>query len=87
MFPVRTHSISPHLRKIVYLAAIKYGGDMEWEFLWRKYEGCKNAAEREKFIYALGATRNKDALIRWGFLLTSKKIHLELHIVSLNPWA
>ena len=85
MFLVRNHSISPHLRKIVYFAAIKYGGEEEWEFLWRKYEGCKNAAEREKIISALGAARKKDALIRWEFLWTSKQLHIELHIVSVNP--
>ena len=60
----RSHPIVPHLRKIVYFTAIKYGGDTEWEFLWRKYKDCKNAAEKEKTISALCATRNKDVLQR-----------------------
>ena len=55
----------PHLRKIVYFTAIKYGGHTEWEFLWRKYKDCKNAAEREKVISALCAARNKDVLQRY----------------------
>ena len=54
----------PHLRKIVYLTAIKYGGHNEWEFLWRKYKHCKNAAEREKIISALCTARSKDVLQR-----------------------
>jgi len=54
----------PHLRKIVYFTAIKYGGHTEWEFLWRKYKDCKNAAEREKIISALCTARNKDVLQR-----------------------
>ena len=55
----------PHLRKIVYFTAIKYGGHTEWEFLWRKYKDCKNAAEREKVLSALCAARNKDVLQRY----------------------
>ena len=37
---------------------------MEWNILWRKYTECKNAAEREKIISALGAARDKDVLHR-----------------------
>ena len=55
----------PHLRKIIYYTAVKYGGQIEWEILWRKYKECKNAAEREKIISALGATRDKNVLKRW----------------------
>lgn len=65
LYTLRSHPIAPHLRKIVYFTAIKYGGDMEWEFLWRKYKECKNAAEREKIISALGAARNEKVLQRY----------------------
>lgn len=54
----------PHLRKIIYYTAVKYGGQIEWEILWRKYKECKNAAEREKIISALGTTRDKNVLKR-----------------------
>ena len=63
----RSHSISPHLRKTVYFTALKYGGNKEWEFLWRKYKQCKDAAEREKMIFALGASKNKHVLHRYEF--------------------
>ncbi|PFX20498.1 Endoplasmic reticulum aminopeptidase 1 [Stylophora pistillata] len=56
--------IVPHLRKTVYYTAVKYGGQIEWEILWTKYKECKNAAEREKIIFALGATRVKNLLKR-----------------------
>ncbi|CAH3110477.1 unnamed protein product [Pocillopora meandrina] len=56
--------IMSHLRKIIYYTAVKYGGQIEWEILWRKYKECKNAAEREKIISALGATRDKNVLKR-----------------------
>ena len=59
----------PHLRKIVYFTAIKYGGHAEREFLLRKYKYCKNAAEREKVISALCAARNKDVLQRYELSL------------------
>ena len=58
----------PHLRKMVCCSAIKYGGHAEWEFLWRKYKDCKNAAEREKIISALCVARNKDVLERYELL-------------------
>ena len=37
---------------------------MEWNILWRKYAECKNAADREKIISALGAARDKGVLQR-----------------------
>lgn len=58
----------PHLRKMVCGSAIKYGGHAEWQFLWRKYKDCKNAAEREKIISALCVARNKDVLERYELL-------------------
>lgn len=63
-FTFRSHSIAPHLRKTVYVAAIRHRGAMEWKFLREKYKGCKDAAEREKMISALGAARSKDKLHR-----------------------
>ena len=50
----------------MYIAAVKYGGEKEWEFLWRKYKQCKNAAQREKIITALGSAKSKQLLHRYG---------------------
>jgi len=59
-----SHSIAPHLRKNVYFTATKYGGNKQWEFLWKKFKDSKMATEREKMIPALGATTSKDMLHR-----------------------
>ncbi|CAH3161876.1 unnamed protein product [Porites lobata] len=59
-----TQSVPSHLRKTMYIAAVKYGGEREWEFFWRKYKQCKNAAQREKIITALGSAKSKQLLHR-----------------------
>ena len=50
----------------MYIAAVKYGGEKEWGFFWRKYKQCKNAAQREKIITALGSAKSKQLLHRYG---------------------
>ena len=65
-YAFRTQSVPSHLRKTMYIAAVKYGGEREWEFFWRKYKQCKNAAQREKIITALGSAKSKQLLHRYG---------------------
>ena len=64
-YAFRTQSVPSHLRKTMYIAAVKYGGEKEWEFFWRKYKQCKNAAQREKIITALGSAKSKQLLHRY----------------------
>ena len=64
-YAFRTQSVPSHLRKTMYIAAVKYGGEKEWEFFWRKYKQCKNAAQREKIITALGSAKSKQLLHRF----------------------
>ena len=65
-YAFRTQSVPSHLRQTMYIAAVKYGGEKEWEFFWRKYKQCKNAAQREKIITALGSAKSKQLLHRYG---------------------
>ena len=73
LYAFRTQSVPSHLRKAMYIAAVKYGGEKEWEFFWRKYKQCKNAAQREKIITALGSAKGKQLLHRYGVYQSCRK--------------
>jgi hypothetical protein len=49
-------SISPNLKRAVYLGGIKYGGDAEWEHAWREYERTDVPSEKSQLLYALATT-------------------------------
>lgn len=57
--------ISPNLRRIVYCNAIKFGGQEEWEFAWRRYLNANVGSEKNTLLDALGCSREVWILSRF----------------------
>jgi len=57
--------VEPELREVVYRTAIRNGGDKEWEFLWEVFLKETVDSERNKIIYALGASTNEMSIMRY----------------------
>jgi aminopeptidase N len=49
--------LSPDLQTVTYCIALRYGGEEEWNFLWRKYVESNYATEEHLLLLALGCTR------------------------------
>lgn len=63
--PDKNNPISSNLREIVYCTAIKYGGDMYWEFAWQRYQKSTEASEKDILLGSLGCSREPWILIRF----------------------
>jgi len=60
------NNISPNLRSQVYCTAVSYGNEVQWDFLWSKYQTETNSQERSKLQY--GLTCPQEAWIITRFL-------------------
>ena len=78
-YAFRTQSVPSHLRKTMYIAAVKYGGEKEWEFFWRKYKQCKNAAQRKKLSPPLGQLKVNNFYTGMWFKSCSKTIFVSCY--------
>lgn len=57
--------VEADLREVVYGTAIRNGGDAEWDFLWEMYLKETIDSERNKMIYALGASVSEKSITRY----------------------
>ncbi|CAH1155226.1 unnamed protein product [Phaedon cochleariae] len=63
--------IAPNLREIVYCTAIREGGEIEWDFAYRKYLEVETPSEKNMLLDALGCTRLRWLLSRYLGKLTN----------------
>lgn len=57
--------ISPNLKSVVYCTAIRYGGQIEWDFAWNRYLETNVGSEKEILLHALGCSREIWILSRY----------------------
>lgn len=57
--------ISPNLKNMVYCTAVKYGAEMEWEFLYERFLKATVSSEKEIILSALGCSREPWILRRY----------------------
>jgi len=62
-------SISPNLKRVVYMGGVKYGGDDEWQFIWKRFERTQTPSEKSKLLSALSTST--DVLILNRYLASS----------------
>ncbi len=55
--PDKINPVSLHLRSVVYCAAIKLGGEKEWNFLWKRYMSINESSEKVMILGSLGCSR------------------------------
>jgi hypothetical protein len=60
-----TNPIDADLREVVYTTAIRNGGDAEWNFLWNIYLKETVDSEKNKIIFALGASASEASITRY----------------------
>ncbi|XP_059917020.1 alanyl (membrane) aminopeptidase-like b [Gadus macrocephalus] len=51
------NSIHPNLRPAIYCQALAAGGDMEWDFAWRKYQEYTISPDKHLIAHALSCTK------------------------------
>jgi aminopeptidase N len=59
------NKIDINLLDIVYITAIKEGGETEWNFLWERFLKSSDPSERQKMSHALGATKKQQLVIKY----------------------
>ncbi|XP_041459849.1 aminopeptidase N-like isoform X2 [Lytechinus variegatus] len=57
--------ITPNLKTTVYCYGIQEGGQEEWDFGWKKYGDTNDAAEQNKWLYALACSQSPWILSRY----------------------
>lgn len=57
--------ISPNLKMVVYCTAIRFGGQVEWDFAWQRYLETNVGSEKDLLHHALGCTRETWLLSRY----------------------
>ncbi|XP_063963335.1 aminopeptidase N-like [Lytechinus pictus] len=57
--------ISPNLKSVVYRYGIQEGGQVEWEFGWRKYQETTDPSEKIKWLVALSYSQAPWILSRY----------------------
>nr|CAD7588110.1 unnamed protein product [Timema genevievae] len=62
--PDNDNPIPQDVRSNVYCSALKYGGEEEWSFAWKRYKKANVAAEKMTLLSALGCTRETWLLYR-----------------------
>nr|CAD7393670.1 unnamed protein product [Timema cristinae] len=62
--PDNNNPIPQDVRSNVYCSALKYGGEEEWSFAWKRYKKANVAAEKMTLLSALGCTRETWLLYR-----------------------
>jgi len=67
-------SVSPHLKNVVYVGGVKYGGDPEWQFAFHRYERTQTPSEKSKLLASLAATTDVMTLNRFVILEACWKI-------------
>lgn len=63
--PNGVNPISPNLKGVVYCTAVRTGGEMEWNFVWKRYLESNVGSEKDLLLYALGCTRETWLLSRY----------------------
>nr|XP_044251596.1 membrane alanyl aminopeptidase-like [Drosophila takahashii] len=72
--PDEKNPVPKDVRSIVYCAAIKYGSDEDWEFLWTRYQKSNVATETLSIIDALSCSREVWLLQRLLEMIFDSKI-------------
>lgn len=57
--------ISPNLKMVVYCTAIRFGGQIEWDFAWQRYLETNVGSEKDLLLHSLGCTRENWLLSRY----------------------
>ncbi|XP_071941704.1 aminopeptidase N-like isoform X2 [Antedon mediterranea] len=60
-----TNPVSPNLRTLTYCNGIREGGQVEWDFGYNKYTTSDDAAEKSKWLFALGCSQEPWILSRY----------------------
>ncbi|XP_063230245.1 aminopeptidase N-like isoform X2 [Bacillus rossius redtenbacheri] len=63
--PDSENPIPRDLRSIVYCTAVKYGSEMEWNFVWERYLNANVPSEKNTLLSTLGCTRETWILRRF----------------------
>ncbi|XP_050744358.1 aminopeptidase N isoform X2 [Drosophila biarmipes] len=63
--PDENNPIPVNFRSAVYCAAIKYGTDEDWEFLWARYKNSNVGSEKQTILSTLGCSREVWILQRY----------------------
>ncbi|CAG9861766.1 unnamed protein product [Phyllotreta striolata] len=75
---VRGKNVESNLRSIVYCTAIREGGEIEWDFAYKKYLESTSASEKDAILDALGCTSLKWLLSRYlDKLLSDRSITIQ----------
>lgn len=86
-------SIPANMRSTIYLAGIKYGGEKQWNHMYKIYETTQFPAEQRKIMFALTDTTNKTILKKYlSWTMDNSKIRSQdtcsvIEHISLNPVA
>ncbi|XP_066912412.1 glutamyl aminopeptidase-like isoform X1 [Clytia hemisphaerica] len=67
-------SIPPNLRSAVYLAAIKYGGQEEWNYMYNEFRTTSFPSEERKLMFALADTQDQKQLEKYLKMSMDNKI-------------
>ena len=68
--------IPPNLRVVVYPAAIAYGGEEEWEFLWQRYVNTSDPYEKILCLFGLSHSNEPWILSRYTYIYLCTHIYL-----------
>ncbi|XP_048262950.1 aminopeptidase N isoform X2 [Bombus terrestris] len=63
--PDKNNPISPNLKLVVYCTAIRFGGQIEWDFAWQRYLETNVGSEKDLLLHSLGCTRETWLLNRY----------------------
>ncbi|KAK2162015.1 hypothetical protein LSH36_106g02029 [Paralvinella palmiformis] len=54
----------PALKSLIFYVGAKYGGSVEWEYLWKQYENPDNSLEKKIYLRAMTATTDSVRIMR-----------------------
>ncbi|KAG5335962.1 AMPE aminopeptidase, partial [Acromyrmex heyeri] len=83
--------IAPNIRKIVYMAGIKFGEEADWQHCWQVYLKTQIQSEKLLMLQALGSTMDPWLLKRYlrlslnRNLLKAQEVNTVITSVAANP--
>eukprot|EP00102_Acyrthosiphon_pisum_P001893 XP_001942817.2 PREDICTED: aminopeptidase N [Acyrthosiphon pisum] len=63
--PDNNNILPKELKDTICIRAIQYGGEEEWNFLWKRYQCSNFKSEKNYMIFALGCTSIESLLLRY----------------------
>ncbi|XP_017083305.2 aminopeptidase N-like [Drosophila eugracilis] len=81
--PDENNPVPINLRAIVYCAAIRYGSDDDWDFLWSRFKNSNVGSEKQTILGTLGCSREVWILQRYLEMAFNPKGHIRRQESSL----